>query len=514
MKLQKNGFSFCLWALYYIIISLSFAVGSIWLGKFFGITEKSWMVLLVCSFFILEILLFFLLHALFRHIRKWAGCVDKNVYVRMEWILAVFFVGMALAARIGYIHANAYVIAKDRSFYEIAASSVGGRVPFLAHNASYVYVRMLSWLFSCAGSRPSVAVYFQMVLQILVMAVFYFSVRRLLGKAAAVFYLLMAAFLPAFIVNINVISPEILICFFVGAALLAVSYAYEQFGMKKTEKYYASLPLFFRVGILIALGAYLDIYGIVVFLAVFAGIWMLEKKGEHGFFAKERGIASLCLFLGFLLGALFFLGVEVIVTGESFWGTVQNYLSVYRRPFLFQAPVFSEGEQLAAYMVLCMMAGFGVIGFFCQKWQRFGVVSILLAGGLSLVASGQNPVSYPVLTGILWMLAACVGVQYFADLWKEGLQEEKMEEKQEEETGEKQEEETEEKQEEETEEKQEMKKKEGEEKAETINYIPNPLPVPRRHVRKELDYSFEPEDADMEYDLKELSDGADDFDQV
>ena len=41
--------------------------------------------------------------------------------------------------------------------------------------------------------------------------------------------------------------------------------------------------------------------------------------------------------------------------------------------------------------------------------------------------------------------------------------------------------------------------------------IPNPLPGPKKHIPKEMDYAFEPDAADMRYDIENLEE-ADDFD--
>ena len=41
-------------------------------------------------------------------------------------------------------------------------------------------------------------------------------------------------------------------------------------------------------------------------------------------------------------------------------------------------------------------------------------------------------------------------------------------------------------------------------------YLDNPLPVPKRHVRKEMNYAFEPEPDKMYYDV--AVDEDDDFD--
>ncbi|WWR14670.1 hypothetical protein V1224_09140 [Lachnospiraceae bacterium JLR.KK008] len=51
-----------------------------------------------------------------------------------------------------------------------------------------------------------------------------------------------------------------------------------------------------------------------------------------------------------------------------------------------------------------------------------------------------------------------------------------------------------------------------EEQKKTTNYIKNPLPLPRKHVKPPLDYDFELHPEEMEFDLVDLKEGEDDFD--
>ncbi len=44
-----------------------------------------------------------------------------------------------------------------------------------------------------------------------------------------------------------------------------------------------------------------------------------------------------------------------------------------------------------------------------------------------------------------------------------------------------------------------------------IDYIPNPLPLPKKHVPRTMDYDLEPPEEQMKFDL-ELSGEDDDFD--
>lgn len=52
---------------------------------------------------------------------------------------------------------------------------------------------------------------------------------------------------------------------------------------------------------------------------------------------------------------------------------------------------------------------------------------------------------------------------------------------------------------------------EAEETEKKINYIENPLPLPKKHVKREMGYAFEPDESLMDFDIKELSEN-DDFD--
>ncbi len=45
----------------------------------------------------------------------------------------------------------------------------------------------------------------------------------------------------------------------------------------------------------------------------------------------------------------------------------------------------------------------------------------------------------------------------------------------------------------------------------TVQYIENPLPVPKRREHKEMDYAFEPTGKDDDYDVRDLT-GKDYFD--
>ncbi|NTV79643.1 MAG: hypothetical protein HGA25_11060 [Clostridiales bacterium] len=44
-----------------------------------------------------------------------------------------------------------------------------------------------------------------------------------------------------------------------------------------------------------------------------------------------------------------------------------------------------------------------------------------------------------------------------------------------------------------------------------VKMIDNPLPVPKKHVKKQMDYAIEPEERLMDFDIRELSKN-DDFD--
>lgn len=48
----------------------------------------------------------------------------------------------------------------------------------------------------------------------------------------------------------------------------------------------------------------------------------------------------------------------------------------------------------------------------------------------------------------------------------------------------------------------EPEKSEGPEKREKPRYFENPLPLPKKHVRREMDYQYPVEEKDMKYDVE------------
>lgn len=57
----------------------------------------------------------------------------------------------------------------------------------------------------------------------------------------------------------------------------------------------------------------------------------------------------------------------------------------------------------------------------------------------------------------------------------------------------------------------ETESKEKENASKEIQYIPNPLPLPKRHVRREIQFDYEPSQLQLEFD-HELKKGQEDFD--
>ncbi len=56
-----------------------------------------------------------------------------------------------------------------------------------------------------------------------------------------------------------------------------------------------------------------------------------------------------------------------------------------------------------------------------------------------------------------------------------------------------------------------LEKNRKDEAPKDVKFIPNPLPLPKKHVRRDMDYAFEPEEEQMKFDLDDL-DELDDFD--
>lgn len=316
------------------------------------------------------------------------------------------------------------------------------------------------------------------------------------------------------------------------------------------------LPAFFFMGMVAALCCYIDIMGMLILFLALAMVFC-RRRAVAGI-GRKMAAAALCL-LGAGLGFGACVLSDAFLSGKSFTGVAQAWLRLYA-PGEFRLPVVIEGigdgismAGTAAGLVsgsrteevlLLALMGFGVFSFWCDRWEERISVCVLSVIGITLAScygifTDEMP-GFFVLYLLFAVLAGlgpgqCFLVSYDAQMDKAPETESSADiidqetqkkdvkadtsRRKDDKKGAKVEaagsEEREKGAEVEVSSPKGQIREVGQEKSEDagekeIRYLENPLPLPKKHVRRVMDYALTsaPEEDDFDYSVSE----DDDFD--
>lgn len=541
MKMKKTWFSYLLWLLYMAITGVLLATCIITISIYTWGMSNYLAAGCVCLFFAGVVGLWF---AGSKIVAYAAERIPKDKHFANMWecFLAMCIFAGAVLYRIYYLlHAGGTV--ERNMFYEMAQVTDGGGIPNITHGASYVYTTLLSAVFSFMGNKAEAGVWLQLVLQLLSMFLLYFGIRLLSGRVTALCAVAFMAVSPAFMENMFSLTPQGLYLLLYAAGLWLTGLYMRGLvkgGYIKKRSYFAFLLLGIYIGII----SYLDILGITLFFFAGMGVVVIKETRRT---SKERknirvGIQFAVILAAALFAAAGLTWLDGIYSGQSFvdiasaWGL--QYGNNIRPRYLIPAP----DAQPVVGTVICFIAALGAVGFLMRKRQRLDAWVLFLAALTAISFSGIGRMDYGIFAVVIWGTLAGLGLCSMGveaeekaaaspagkmqindievediqiddapesdtqvqaaqakDLQKSDVQAEAVLE--------------------ETVRENDMllgpedADKEvvsREEVKKEIKFIENPLPLPKKHVKKDMDYAVEVSPEQMDYDISAKEN--DDFD--
>jgi len=506
IRWKKNLFSYLLWIILCCIVCCNFVVTGMEILAGLEIKRRAVSIAAMCVFLIAEVHIFFRFYE-----EKTAGepVSEEEETGKYRWPLILVFLFIGLRVGMAFLYG---LEPENKALFETAEVTEAASFSSFSHHASYIYFCLISVLFRFFGNRWEIVSAVQLLMQVLAVLLLYPSVKKFMGRPGALGFLFLAAVCPGFLFHYRTISPDLLVCILLGVILLtagAACSAIEAPAADGKKRWIRLLLPGLMTGILTGICAWLDLWGVAVLAAVLIGILQLDRRDC----ISQKGILVLVLLLGFcgaLAGAF---ALESAVSGTGFADVLRQYIMPCIENIRLTALPSFHGLELVVVFLVNMLAGMAVIGFFVQKYEKTAVITVLLAGAFGLQLINMTQMSYINLGNILLLLAACAGIQCISDMGYGKMAEIPAPEADpvfEQETAESEGKE-ENMKEEEIKEKKTEKSPENKNDGSEIKYIPNPLPLPKKHVKKEIAFDFEPKPSQMKFD-KEPGPGEDDFD--
>lgn len=520
MIYRRTWFGCVLWFLFTVLcIVLIAADGSAWIQYLTGvgtITPR----IIYGLFVIPAAALYWIIRGISTRIRKkrtWKG----HTAAILECIVFLMIIAAALLVRIMCLNYAEAELAKLSDFnitilpessleyFNRAVVSGNGFAAPMDYGISDLYVVLLTVVLSFLGNKVVSAVFLQIILQMVGIILVYVSTRKAAGRLPACIAVLYPACSQACLGMLVYFGPEWLF-FVLYMIVMLTSVSFVKSYLANRIRKPLALICAVVVGALIGALTYLDLTGASLLVVMLGAAVGKKKRQEEMPVRNSAAVSAAVISTAVLVSAAVWLGTMAAVSyigGTDFAGSIRNRLrACFENSFFFTGrnPYFQDIYMIGALLVL---ASFLVFEFFRSGKEQNYMLWILLclvAAPTPLAAYGEH--GFVVLSLYIWTVLAGLGLQNClyggrAKVLQAMIEEintaaERAEESEQiagtEAAAEAQETKT-------------MENKEPKPR-----YIENPLPLPKKHVAREMDYQYAVEEKDMKYDVEVPSN--DDFD--
>lgn len=521
MSWKKNAFSFFVWLVYIVLAGTSVIATSAVLVDNMGYLPQ-YGILLAGVIALVEGLLVLLVHKLVTaSAEKEQESHSKIVPLICEAIVILAFLVVGVLVRIEGLR-NITNIDESMIYFEFAKVANGQSIPQIVHGAVYFYLQLLHMLFVFLGNKIAMAFWMQVILQLLAVLVLYRAVRRLIGKLPSVIMFVLLMCSTWMVQEVLYLSPNIilLLCFAIVLWIISL-------GAKASKIHFSAWLV---IGALVATVSYIDISGLTLLLPMVGALFTFDVLKREGI---RRSFSALGMsVLGFVLVFSGIIIIDAVASGKNILNVFLAWFQVYV-PGYFQLGYALDGMNfylLIENVVVFALLLVGVFTFWCRKETEkislwiCEIILVLLAQCFQLTTvEADGKVFLYVFIAILTSIGiAEMFVVNKAEVIEEDavidtteemevvdmeqpdaetqlLDEEKVQS----------DEETQSLEVEQIEKVQPVEVQPVEEEPPVIEYIPNPLPLPKKHEKKVLKYAVDSKEED-DFDFKIEDD--DDFD--
>lgn len=324
----------------------------------------------------------------------------KNTLLIEALLFAVLF-GAGVFVRCFYMcnTTESFAIFEEAVYFD-TAKVTGGAIAPIAHGAQYFYVILLRGLFWLFGNHFLAGMILQIVLQCLACISWYIGIRKLSGPGAGLIFMAGNMLLPQSVISGITYSPKYMYLLLWGLVLLIIANVLKGEYNNKPFKWYSCITRFL-LGICVGFLVYLDITGFILLIPVFALIFVGRNPKEATLPLKQKvfrvALQTVTVLLGTFLSLTVYFSIDAWQCGNAIEQVVNVWLSLFTYKGIGDVPgVFMYEPATWAHIAILFLMVLGVFAFFARKKAENQLVwmFMLLAGfGIhfgSFYASGMN----------------------------------------------------------------------------------------------------------------------------
>lgn len=400
----------------------------------------------------------------------------------LEAVLVLGFLVSGLILRIQNLENAGEIYA----YFEMAVVDSENSVPQVVHGAVYLYLQLLHTIFYFLGNKLMAVVWLQIGLQLGAIFLLYCGIKKAAGRITALFVLAFCALSPYMILESVTLSPVILYLFFFVFVFCILSADQDT-----KPNPFTSLMM----GILCAVLTYFDIIGVLLILYGFAVIFRIRNAEVNG---KQKLTEMLCQLFGVIVGFVSCLALDAYLSSKSVAGILSAWLALFQPDEFRTFYELESSVSIIEYSILFGCMALGIFSFWRKKTDNLKVWIV----GYTIVTFGifcniftEN---IPGKTWLFFMTVVLAGLSIENCFCRKPLSkvnavdDDNQENKQ---------------QESQSDEKAEKSESNIEENSQNVELLENPLPLPKKHEKKIMDFQVENLDEDdFDFEVSETDD--------
>ena len=369
-----------------------------------------------------------------------------------------------------------------------------------------IYTRIFSFFFSFIGNKVELAIYFQIVLQVFAIIGLYFSLKKITNTVCAwICYLVFICTPFVFSISINQLF------FLIFSLLFVLSAIYIHIVEKEERTLFVKSISSIAIAIIFTQLIFLDsIYLVFVIFGLFLALFFSNSSKEK--LVHTKVITLINYIVGILLSIGFYFAINIYFKKSTIFLVFQEiktnlisfnyqYLSFFK-----DFKISMQQDELFIYIIIVVFILFLIFGFIKTPRKSVIVIDVLFFSLCLFTIFFQTIINpFMVIIVLAWIIFV-LGIQGILHLFtsktlavespieedtiKISIESEDMAKDSLIETSNGEVSNT------------ILNDSDNErEIIKTVKFIDNPLPVPKKHVQKVLDYRFEPKEEDMHYDI-------------
>ena len=412
MKIKKTWLNYLVWGLFSVILFA--CVGFSALSNIQGQTILDYIPSLGIYYGIFlagSVLVTVLLYVYCKYLRSKLKTSEDSIKAVPTGLFFSIFCVIGLSIRIVTLVASYNGFRGDTSYYDVASNAMlFSDLPNVT-NLGRIYIEILHFIFQFIGNKFFAGLILQLIIQFATMFFLFFSLKNLLNKVVAWVALLLYCFLPGSFMGVTYLTPDCILTFLICTGLFFLSLLLSS-NENRSDKAFnvpGYILSYLSFGLFSGLIVYLDIIGLVfIFIAILSLILLRKKDAQFGL---EKPLLQIVIYAsGCVLSFLGFEFLQSFMDKMSFTDTLSAFTANFIPLNGFNLTLLCPHYGFYDVLILYVLSGSWFVTFMKSKQDKAFPYVMLIVFCVVFKFLSLNTGDYQALISFCWIAVSAIGV--------------------------------------------------------------------------------------------------------